>query len=70
MFSRFKAIFLLTIKLFLTFVVVFLIVRVLEYALVCSRGTIDFSLAMFFERSVNLFSFINGREVFSWLRCS
>ena len=62
MFSRFKAIFLLTIKLFLTLVVVFLIVRVLEYALVCSRGTIDFSLAMFFERSVNLDSFF----IYQW----
>jgi phosphoglycerol transferase MdoB-like AlkP superfamily enzyme len=52
-----KAILHLAIRLFFMLVAIFLLVRVLEYSVVCSRDTIDFSFSLFFERSVNLDSF-------------
>lgn len=55
--SRIKALLLLAIKLFFILIVVFLVVRILEYAIVCGKGTIDFSSSLFFERSLNLDSF-------------
>lgn len=52
----------LAVKLFFLLVLVFLAVRILEYSVVCSRGTIDFSLSLFFERSVNLDTYF----IFLW----
>lgn len=57
MYKSTKATLVLAIKLFFILVLVFLAVRVLEYSVLCSKGTIDFSLPLFWERSVNLDTF-------------
>ena len=52
-----KVTLLLAIRLFFMLVFAFLLVRIVEYSIVCGQDTIDFSWTLFFERSVNLDSF-------------
>ena len=46
-----------SIKQFFALIFIFLVIRVVEYAIVCGRGTLDFSLSFFFSRSVNFDTF-------------
>ena len=57
-----RRLFIETVKQFILLVFIFILVRVLEYAWVCFKGTLDFSLSLFFSRSINLDIFF----IFSW----